>query len=86
MRVLHLLPGDSASMSFLYVYFFPFFYFEFLENTNRTLLMFFEEYNITEDCEFSLVYITDNKIMIIGICLSLNFVFIERLRVLPNVG
>ena len=48
--------------------------------------MDFEEYNKTEDCEFSLVYITDNKSMIVGICLSLNFAFIERLRVLPNVG
>ena len=33
----------------------PFFYFEILENTNRTILMDFEEYNKTEDCEFSLV-------------------------------
>ena len=28
---------------------------------NGTSLMDFEEYNKMEDCEFSLVYITDNK-------------------------
>ena len=61
MRVLRLLLGGSASMSFLYVYFFPFLHFEILENTHRTILMDFEEYNKTEDCEFRLVYIMDNK-------------------------
>ena len=42
-------------MSFLCL-FPPFFHFEILENKNRPILMDFEEYNKTEDCEFSLVY------------------------------
>ena len=81
MRVLRLLPGGSASMSFLYVYFFPFFHFEILENTNRTILVDFEEYNKMEDCEFSLVYITENKCVNVkydyGDLLEFEFVFIE---------